>query len=264
MKPPVQLLWVALLCASVHANAAVIGETPVRALPACSNAAPGEFGGDMTLLRSFYTAAKSSEGNHYVEMWKSDAVTREITRACGLTNNRTLFVNSHGDAVSTLWGDRYGFRPHQARISDTEPVPCYSVRDLFTLIGPAAAMNIHNIYISGCNKEGLLKAAEFRQFFPNATNITHVAAGQSGFEPMFLQALTLPSDKIRPLFETAERKQTGEMAYSLGHSVAPNALRLPPYIAELFLPGAKQPFMLQFAGRELLDSVPAAPRKSPE
>ena len=260
MKPRVKLLWVSLLCASAHAHAAAAGENPVRTLPACSDAAAGELGGDMALLRTFYTSAKATEGNHYVEMWKSDAVTREITRACGLTNNRALFVNSHGDAVPTLWGDRYGFRPHEARIADRERSPSYSVRDLFTLVGPAAAAHIHNICVSGCNNEGLLKAAEFRQFFPNATNITHAPAGESGYEPMFIQALTLPASAVRPLFETAQRKDSGQMAYSIGHSATPNAHRLPPYIAELFLPGAKQPYEMRIAGRNLLDSTPSTPK----
>jgi hypothetical protein len=197
-------------------------------------------------------------------MWKPGAGIKDITGVCGLTNNRALFVNAHGDAAPTPHGSRYGFHPHQSRSSDREPAPAYSVRDLFTLIGPAAATNIHNICLSGCNIEGLLKAAELRQYFPNATNITHAAAGESGFEPMFIQALTLLSADIRPLFETVQKKQTGEMTYSLGHTAAPNALRLPPYIAELFLPGSKQPFATQIAGRDLLDPMPARLRRTPE
>ncbi len=264
MKPRLKHLRLAFLCVAALTNGGLRGETASRAPSARPGSASGEFGGDMTFLRSFYTAPGSGEGNHYVEMWKPGAGIREITRAFGLTRNRALFVNSHGDAVSTARGSRYGFHPHETRISNMEPAPSYSVRDLFTLIGPAAAADIHNICISGCNTEGLLKAGELRQFFPNATNITHVGAGDSGFEPMFIQALTLPSADIRPLFETAQKKGTGEMAYSLGHTSAPNALRLPPYIAELFLPGAKKPFKTRVAGRDLLDPMPARLLKSPQ
>ena len=74
---------------------------------------------------------------------------------------------------------------------------------------------------------------------------------------MFIQALTLPASDIRPLFETAQKKRTGEMAYSLGHTAAPKARRLPPYIAELFLPGARQPFATRIASSDLLDPPPA-------
>src|SRR5207247_2055211 len=106
-------------------------------------------------------------------------------------------------------------------------------------------------------------ALQVRQFFPNATNITHAAAGESGFEPMFIQALTMPGSAVRPLFETAQKNQMGQMAYSLGHSAAPNAHRLPPYIAELFLPGAKQSFATRIAGRDLLVSPSSPPAHIP-
>jgi len=85
------------------------GETvpPAPSQPVRCEVIRGEFGGEMALLKSFYTAPRTENGNHYFEMWKSDASIRGITRACGLTNNRALFVNSHGDAVPTVRGTRW-------------------------------------------------------------------------------------------------------------------------------------------------------------
>ena len=257
----------ALLCGAALTSFVLHGDTvlqPPSVHPIRCESVPGEFGGDLALLKTFYTAAGTGDGNHYFEMWKPDAGIRGITRACGLTNNRALFVNSHGDAVPTVRGTRYGFRPHQSRLPEANHVPSFSARDLASVVGPAAATNIHNICISGCNIDGMLNPVELRHYFPSATNITHIAAGESGFEPMFIQALTLPSGDIRPLFETAQKKRSGEMAYSLGHSDAPNAMRLPPYIAELFLPGASQPYATRIAGRDLLDYSTPRLSKTPE
>ncbi|MEY2410160.1 MAG: hypothetical protein QOF48_2830 [Verrucomicrobiota bacterium] len=256
MKSRFTHLQLLLCCAAAFSGSAAFGETEGRD--------KGEFGSDLGFLRSFYTPAAAPDGNHYIEMWKPGPGVKEVTQVCGLTNNRALFVSSHGDAVPTSRGVHYGFRPHQSRVPDRETAPSYSARDLFTLVGPHAATNIHNICISGCNIDGLLKPTELRQFFPNATNVTHIAAGESGFEPMFLQALTLPPGDIRPLFEMAQKTRTGAMAYSLGHTAAPHAVRLPPYIAELFLPGARQPFKIRIAGRDLLDPTADRALKLPE
>jgi len=240
--------WVALVCVA----GALHGALSVHAAPPSRDSELGEFGANMNFLKASYTAPAAGESNHYFELWKSGVGIRDITRVHGLTNNRAIFVTSHGEAKATPRGDRYVFVPHESRFADTNARPAYSVRDLFTLIGPRAAAHIHNICVSGCNTEGALRADEFRRYFPNATNITHVAAGESGFEAMFAQAVTLPSGEVKPLFETSQRIEAGGTAYSLSNTAVPNARRLPPYIAELFLPRARHPFKVQIAGRELL------------
>jgi len=248
MKPSLRHSWFLLssLAGLLSSAALLHGASPQAALR------QGEFGGDLPLLKSSYRAPLPGESNHYFELWKPGVGIRDIARVQGLTNNHALVVHSHGRAMPASGKPRYAFVPHEARVAGD--AAGYSVRDLFTVLGPAAAAQIHNICVSGCNVEGAFNAGDLRTYFPNATNITHMAAGQSGFESMFIQALTLHSGNVRPLFETRQRNAAGQPAYSLDYTFTSDARRLPPYEAELFVRSAKRPFKVQVAGRELLDA----------
>lgn len=254
----VRQIRLALVCVTALVGGVFCAPFEAGAAPVRPVSGRGELGGDMIRLNSYYTAPAPGESNHYFEMWKPGIGIRDIARLHGLTNNRALFIHSHGEAVSLSGRRHYGFRPHQGQMPAGVPAPAYSVQDLFSLVGSARAASIHNIYVSGCNTEGRFSTSELRSHFPSATNITHIAAGNEGFEPMFIQAVTLPSADVTPLFETERTKGTGETAYSLGTTAAPGARKLPPYVAEIFLPGSKRPFKIRIAGREFLDPSTAA------
>src|SRR5688572_28084450 len=105
--------------------------TPLlAALPLCSlvvamtvRAEPlrGEFGADLTALKSFYTAPASGESNHYIDMWGHGS-SRAFLVAQGLTNNRTLFVISHGKGITTNGTKPYVYYPDQ-RVWADKAVP---------------------------------------------------------------------------------------------------------------------------------------------
>jgi hypothetical protein len=94
---------------------------------------------------------------------------------------------------------------------------------------------------------------EIRKAFPNATNIVHCAAGELGYQAMFIQALVNHSANVKPVYEWSERNERGEVEYYTGPAPTRNSKRFAPYVAELFTPGCEKPFALLRAGRELLD-----------
>jgi hypothetical protein len=213
----------------------------------------GEFGFDLGLLKKHYVGPESrTSSNHFIDLW-SEQNLRSFVVGCRLSNNHALFINSHGKALGTTRGTRYAFYPHEKLRSPIEPTPYFSARDIATVVGHASATTIHNIIISGCNTEGAFDSSELRRWFVNATNITHVAAGELGYQVMFLQTLVSRSSDIRPVYETGAKDSSGKVKYFSENSASQNSTKLSPYIAELFKPGARQPFRIQIAGRELLD-----------
>ncbi len=215
----------------------------------------GELGSDLRWLAQFYTPPQPEESNHYLDVWAGSRL-REIAALNGLTNNRALIVNSHGIGVPAGWGNRYAFYPHSGMLATGQVTPYYSARDLARVIGSTRAREIHNLIIGGCNANGAFSSAELRKYFVNATNITHMAAGELGYQPMLIQALVNASALNRPVYEAARTNQAGKVEYHMGSAPALNATRMQPYIAELFRPGETKPFRTQTAGRELLE--PAA------
>ena len=217
----------------------------------------GELGANLADLRRFYTPPQvKGESNYYVDMWDGHAL-REIVQSAGLTNNNALFVNSHGKGLAVGRDKRYVFYPHRKLLSYRQTVPHFSIGDLAGLLGSKAA-SIQNIVVAGCDLENAFDAQEMRLYFPNATNITHVVSGQPGYQPMFLQAIFSPSQSIETLYEMAERNPNGATQYRITAKPTGRAVKLSPYIAELFRPGVRQPYRSQIAGRELLQPLPTS------
>jgi hypothetical protein len=225
--------------------------------PVCSpTLSQGEFKADLAFLKRFYTAPLSSgESNHYLDLWAGQTL-RDLVQSAGLTNNHTLFVNSHGEAVTQGTAPRYAFYPHESLVAAGQAAPHFSARDLAQLVGPEAACRIHNIVVAGCNAAGAFDPGELRKNFIHATNVTHCPAGQLGYQAMFHQALLVPSARVQPLHETVQKARGGQTQYFLGSKSGRHTRPLDPYVAELFLPGAGKPFRTQVAGRELLDPLP--------
>jgi len=210
----------------------------------------GEFGGDLNLLRSFVMPARSpAESNWFVDMWEGQTL-QSILSMHGLTNNHALFVNCHGKRISS---GRFAFYPHQSLLKPNTAPPYYSAADLATVLGPARVRSVHNLVLAACNAEGALSVKEFRKVFPNATNIVHSAAGELGYQPMFVQAIVNSSWNVRCVYEWREKNDRGEFQYVTGHTPVDGAKRFAAYTAELFRPGSDEPFRVQRAGRELLD-----------
>ena len=221
--------------------------------PACK----GEYRGDLDFLRDCYTGPDEEGGsNHYFDLWRAGALP-VLARIHGLTNNHALFVDSHGKAGCSPRGSGsgYGFYPNEAVLEPGQKVSYFAAGDFAAVLGPANAAQIHNIVLAGCNEEGRFRSSEFRRHFINATNITYMSPGELSFKPMFYQAITLPSDEIKPLYGRLRRREGGAETEIL-HAPVPGAQPLGSYISELYLPGASKPFRTQKAGRELLD--PAA------
>lgn len=217
----------------------------------------GQLGANLADLGRFYTPPQiSGESNHYVDMWDGRGL-REIVQSAGLTNNNALFVNSHGKGIAAGRNKLYAFYPHRKLLSYRQTVPHFSVGDLAGLLGPKAT-TIQNIVVAGCDNEKAFDAQEMRKYFPNATNITHVVSGQPGYQPMFLQAIFSPSHNIETLYEVAERNPSGATQYRITTTPIGRAVKLSPYVAELFRPGMNQPYRMQIAGRELLQPLPAS------
>jgi len=225
--------------------------TPERAVDG------GQLGRDFRLLRSSLTAAKApGESNYFIDMWEGQNL-HAIVSANGLTNNHTLFVNCHGKYLSEgRRSGRFAFYPHQSLIKPDSSTPYYTVRDLAAVVGSGSVSNIRNLVLAACNAEGELSTKELRQYFPNATNIVHCAAGELGYQPMFLQAIMNYSSTIKPVYEWREKNEKGQVQYVTGHTAVQGAKRLAPYTAELFEPGGDEPFRVQRAGRELLEPKP--------
>ena len=223
---------------------------------ACSrgeNSGRGEVGGELDFLRKFHIPPQGTEeSNHYFDLWSGSALAA-LARINGLTNNNTRFVDSHGKAGRGSLRERYVFYPSDELAPPAQKLPLFTARDLATVLGPESAARIHNIVLAGCNLAGALNPQEFRKYFVNATNITHTPAGQLGFKPMFFQAIVLNSTEIKTLYATPRTQRIGGEEYQVGDSPEPGSTRVSPYIAELFLPGAKKPFRTALAGREILE-----------
>ena len=159
----------------------------------------GQYGGDLDFLRRFYTPPQSDqESNHYLDLW-SPGTLPVLARVNGLTNNHTLFVDSHGKAGCATTGSGYGLYPKEELLERGQKMPYYSTRDLARVLGPASR-SIHNVVIAGCNEEGRFSSQEIRRSFPNATNVTYMVAGQLAYKPMFYQAIVLLSTEIKPIY----------------------------------------------------------------
>jgi len=74
---------------------------------------------------------------------------------------------------------------------------------------------------------------------------------------MFFQAVLAQSVHVETLYEVSRRNASGRTEVSLSSQPSGKARKLSPYVAELFLPGATNPFREQIAGRELLEPPPA-------
>lgn len=234
-------------------------ETSRGANPLFAGSSAGEFGGDLALLRKWYTPPQSGESNHYIDLW-SGTTLPALAHVNGLTNNHALFVDSHGKANSSSRGSSYQYYPNQPLVPPGQKIPSYSARDLAAIIAPEQRSTIHNIVVAGCNAEGQFRSDELRRYFPNATNITHMAAGALGFKPMYYQAIVLPSSEIRALYGKAAARKRNDLEYKITLTPSDDTTLLGSYVADLYLPSARQPYRTVRAGRELLE--PGAATKS--
>ncbi len=221
----------------------------------------GQHGGDLRLLQSFHQAPQTNaESNHFFDLWESGGLSG-FAKFHGLTNNRALIIDSHGTDLFTWGGTQYVFRPNTRVLPSGAELPSYSVRDFAQVMGPAAAANIHNVVIAGCNQRGAFKASEVRRYFVNATNVTYMAAGNLAYKPCFFQALNRHSLNIEPLYGRPSLTTNGATRMEISRVASPGAVLLGNYVAELFVPGARHPYRVQRAGRELLEPgvQPATP-----
>src|SRR6266704_6994651 len=103
-------------------------------LPVSVQPARGDFGADLSFLKRFYCPPQQAgESNHFIDIW-GDQDLRAFARSCGLTNNRALFVDSHGMGVPTAHGTGYVFYPHRRLLRSNEKNPYYSTADLARLL----------------------------------------------------------------------------------------------------------------------------------
>ena len=217
----------------------------------------GEYGGDLGFLRRFHVGPQSpSESNHYFDLWSPGALPA-LARFNGLTNNRALFVDSHGGAGFRWHGRGYGLYPRESLLQRGQETPGFSPGDFARVLGLDHAAAIHNIVIAGCNEEGRFRSQEWRRRFVNATNITYMTPGKLAYKPMFYQAIVTLSSEIKPLFGR-ERRGSERSACGIEREPSPGADPLGAYVADLYLPGARKPYRTQRAGRELLEPERAA------
>jgi len=215
------------------------------------NRETGDFGSDLAQLRAVYSAPKNTHGNYVFDMWGGQTLATVLANV-GLTNNNALIINSHAKGIQTANGVRHAYYPH-VDVSKSAATPYFSALDIASVIGSQNLARIHNIVLAGCNREGSFDAAELRKAFPWATNIVHMTAGEAGYQPMLLQVFVTESKNIRPLYQISRKTSAGQTQFDIVREPVPEATRLGTYVAELFEPGAKQPFRVQIAGRELLD-----------
>jgi hypothetical protein len=212
----------------------------------------GEFGGDLGFLQRFHVGPQSpSESNHYFDLWSPGALPA-LARFNGLTNNRALFVDSHGSAGFRWHGRGYGLYPRETLLRPGQETLGFSASDFAKVLGPDHAAAVHNIVIAGCNEEGRFRSQEWRRHFVNATNITYMTPGKLAYKPMFYQAIVTPSSEITPLFGRERRGSEGS-ACGIEREPSSGAEPLGAYVADLYLPGARKPYCTQRAGRELLE-----------
>jgi hypothetical protein len=238
-------------------TAFVLGLTPQPGPRPPKNS--GDFGGDLKLLASFY-AAPAGQGNHFIDMWSGGEMVR-FARAHGLTNNRALFIISHGCGRTVAGKRRYALYPAPAQLKDGTRTPYYSAQDIARLLGRTTVTQIDNLIISGCNSENRLDLKEWRESFPNATNIIHAGPGKDGYDFLLRHVLLYASSEIKWLHDTPE---SFAMA---GFDDKKRKIKMPPklnlYMASLYKPGATEPFAVQLAGRELLEPERMAEREKP-
>jgi len=215
----------------------------------------GEFGGDLSFLRRYYVKPhRPTESNHYIDLW-SPGELPTLARANGLTNNRALLIDSHGRTGFRWHGRGYALYPRETLVQPNEPTPCFSARDVATVLGNEAAATIHNIVIAGCNEEGQFRSSEWRRYFINATNITYMTPGKLSFKPMFYQAIVTRSADIKPFY--GKLRRVGErIDCDIEQTASIGAEELGVYVADLYLPGGRKPYRTQRAGRELLEPEP--------
>src|SRR5688572_24941444 len=120
-------------------------DTPRIEVSARSSATvKGEYGGDLDFLRRCWTPPETTgESNHYLDLWSSNSLPI-LARVNGLTNNHTLFVDSHGKAGPSLRKDRYCFYPRDSVLVPGEATPFFSAGDLAAVLGPEDSARIHN------------------------------------------------------------------------------------------------------------------------
>jgi hypothetical protein len=218
----------------------------------------GEYGGDLRLLKTYYSAPKPGESNHIIDMLRNGSF-REFLKIYGLTNNNALFVLSHGRAINASSATRYAFYPDE-QVLTTARVPYFSARDLAKIMGPREASKIRNVILAGCNVEGAFDAAEIRKYFVNVTNITHTPSGKNGYEYVYRHGLMYTSDNIKFLYQMPSSFTPGKTEEI---PVVQNKSKLSPYISELFHPDILKPYQIQVAGRELLGATPFQPTAPP-
>jgi hypothetical protein len=147
---------------------------------------------------------------------------------------------------------RHAYYPHELFTKPGHQPAYYSGADIANVIGRKAIKRIHNIVVAGCNRESSFSAGELRRLFPHATNIVHMAAGEAGYQPMFLQVFLTESANIRPIYQVVRKTPVGSH-FDIVKAPAPAATRLSPYLAQLFEAESQVPYHVQVAGRELLD-----------
>lgn len=224
--------------------------TLIKPFDARGCAITGQLGADLRFLKCHYSRPQGSgQSNYFIDLWEGQNL-RTITQLNGLTNNHALFINCHGRRAEN---GKYVLYPHQSLLATSTNSPLYTMADLARIMGPSAAAKVHNIVLSACNAEGALDVKEIRNAFPHATNIIHCAAGELGYQAMFIQAMVNRSAYVKPIYEWAERNKHGEVEYYTGPAPTRNSKRFAPYVAELFTPGCDKPFALLRAGRELLE-----------
>ena len=225
----------------------------VLALSEAAGAERGQYGGNLNFLRKHHTAPAAGESNHYIDLWTPGALP-VLARVNGLTNNHALFVDSHGQGGCAP-GNGYGFFPQQSLVPAGTRTPYYSISDLAATLGTAAAQSIHNVVLAGCNEEGRFDSREVRRYFPNATNVTYMVAGQLAYKPMYYQAIVYRVEDIRPLYGLNTRTRAGRVETQIVNEPTPGAKPLGSYAADLYLPGGRAPFRTRPAGRDLLEPV---------
>jgi hypothetical protein len=209
----------------------------------------GEYGQNLNLLRAFYTPPqRPEESNYFIDMEQGESL-RNFAFAHGLRNNHALFVFLHGRAIETPSGLRYAFYPEQGKRD--ERVNGFSIRDIAHILGPANASQIHNLVLASCNRENMLCPAELKAYFPNVTNITHAAPNTAAQASTFRHAMIYHSRDIQFLYQMPDSFTLG--VFDENKSNKADSKKAVPYVAELYLPGARKPFSTQTAGRELLD-----------
>jgi hypothetical protein len=219
----------------------------------------GEFGGDLGFLRRFHVGPQSAlESNHYFDLWSPGALPA-LAKFNGLTNNRALFVDSHGSAGFRWHGRGYGLHPRETLLPRDQETPGFAPADFARVLGRDHAEAIHNIVIAGCNEEGRFRSREWRRHFVNATNITYMTPGKLAYKPMFYQAIVTPSSGIKPLYGK-ERRGSDRTERSIERDPSAGAEPLGAYLADLYRAGARKPYRTQAAGRELLE--PERPSKT--